>query len=56
VPGFEAWRWAFFVPGGLYLLAGIATLAMGQDACDGDYRDLKKSGAMAKKVCEQCFW
>lgn len=50
VPEFEAWRWAFFVPGGLYLIAGISTLLFGQDAPDGDYRDLKKNGQMAKKV------
>lgn len=48
VPGFEAWRWAFFVPGGIFLLVGIVTLLSGQDAPDGDYRDLKASGKMAK--------
>lgn len=54
VPGFQAWRWAFFVPGGLYLLSGLSVLFGGVDAPDGDFRDLKASGKMAKKVggCE----
>lgn len=44
---FTAWRWAFFVPGGIFLIMGALSLMYGQDAPQGDYRDLKKSGVMA---------
>ncbi|KAL6746826.1 major facilitator superfamily domain-containing protein [Haematococcus lacustris] len=47
VPGFQAWRWSFFIPGGIYIVTGIVVLLFGQDAPDGDFRDLKRSGAMA---------
>ncbi|KAJ9531505.1 hypothetical protein QJQ45_015034, partial [Haematococcus lacustris] len=47
VPGFQAWRWSFFIPGGIYIIVGIVVLLFGQDAPDGDFRDLKRSGAMA---------
>ncbi|GFH26803.1 nitrate/nitrite transporter [Haematococcus lacustris] len=47
VPGFQAWRWSFFIPGGIYIVVGIVVLLFGQDAPDGDFRDLKRSGAMA---------
>jgi hypothetical protein len=30
VPGFSAWRWAFFIPGGIYILCGIVALLFGQ--------------------------
>jgi NNP family nitrate/nitrite transporter-like MFS transporter len=35
VPQFEAWRWAFFVPGGIYLLFGVGVLLCAQDLPDG---------------------
>jgi hypothetical protein len=45
VPGYQAWRWAFFVPGGIYVLFGLLTLALGQEHASGkDYRTLKKVG------------
>lgn len=47
VPSFTAWRYAFWVPGGIYIFMGVVTMMFGQDAPTGDYRDLKKSGEMA---------
>jgi NNP family nitrate/nitrite transporter-like MFS transporter len=39
VPSFQAWRWAFFVPGGLYIFFAVLTLAFGIDSPTGkDYR------------------
>mmetsp|Transcript_5328 Transcript_5328/g.9214 ORF Transcript_5328/g.9214 Transcript_5328/m.9214 type:complete len:551 (-) Transcript_5328:681-2333(-) len=48
VPGFSAWRFSFFIPGGLFIVVGVVVLMYGVDAPDGDYRDLKASGAMSK--------
>ncbi|MEW5298466.1 MAG: hypothetical protein WDW36_001587 [Sanguina aurantia] len=45
-PVFEAWRWAFFIPGALYVIVAIVALLVGQDTPHGDFRDLKKSGVM----------
>lgn len=45
-PVFEAWRWAFFIPGALYVIVAIVSLLVGQDTPHGDFRDLKKSGVM----------
>ncbi|KAG1677418.1 hypothetical protein FOA52_001873 [Chlamydomonas sp. UWO 241] len=47
VPAFEAWRWAFFVPGGIFLVLGLLTWMTGWDAPRGDYRVLKANGEMA---------
>ena len=30
VPEFEAWRWAFFLPGGLFILITFLILILGQ--------------------------
>jgi nitrate/nitrite transporter NarK len=30
VPGFSAWRWAFFIPGAIYIICGIFALLFGQ--------------------------
>lgn len=30
VPEFEAWRWAFFLPGGLFILITFLVLILGQ--------------------------
>lgn len=49
VPAFSAWRYAFFVPAGAFMLCGTTCMVLGQDAPDGDFRDLQASGAMAKK-------
>jgi NNP family nitrate/nitrite transporter-like MFS transporter len=48
VAPFTAWRWAFFVPAGLQVILTIATLAFAQDLPDGQYKDLRAKGAMAK--------
>ncbi|KAG2489122.1 hypothetical protein HYH03_012348 [Edaphochlamys debaryana] len=49
-PGYQAWRWSFFVPGGLYILTSLATLLYGIDHPSGkDYRDLKKEGTLKTK-------
>lgn len=47
---YSAWRWTFFVPGGIYILAGLITLMFGVDSPLGDFRDLRKNGIMAKKA------
>nr|CAD60538.1 NRT2;3 protein [Chlamydomonas reinhardtii] len=50
VPGYQAWRWAFFVPAVFYIATALATLALGIDHPSGkDYRDLKKEGALKSK-------
>lgn len=46
VPLYESWRWAFFVPGALFLVTGVACLVFGQDAPTGDYRALKAAGEL----------
>jgi len=55
VPSFSAWRWTFFVPGGFYILAGLATLMLGIDSPLGDFRDLRKSGVMAKDAAKSAW-
>ncbi|GIM04197.1 hypothetical protein Vretimale_8817 [Volvox reticuliferus] len=50
VPGFQAWRWAFFVPGGIFIINAVSTLILGIDHPSGkDYRDLKKDGTLKAK-------
>ncbi|KAG2431535.1 hypothetical protein HXX76_009549 [Chlamydomonas incerta] len=50
VPGYQAWRWAFFVPGGIYIVTATLTLLLGIDHPSGkDYRDLKKEGTLKSK-------
>ncbi len=49
-PGFQAWRYAFFVPGGIYILTAVFTLMFGIDHPSGkDYRTLKKDGTLKAK-------
>lgn len=33
VPGFTAWRWAFFVPGGMFLVLAIMVFLFSQGKC-----------------------
>ncbi|KAG1663217.1 hypothetical protein FOA52_011310 [Chlamydomonas sp. UWO 241] len=47
VPAFEAWRWAFMVPGGIFLIMGLLTWSTGWDAPRGDFRVLKENGEIA---------
>ncbi len=42
-PGFTAWRWAFMVPGSMFLLLAILVLLFSQDTPNGSYRDLRKT-------------
>jgi len=48
VSPFVAWRWAFFVPGCMHLLAGALILLVGQDLPDGNYDQLQRRGDMKK--------
>lgn len=43
-----AWRYAFFVPGYMHILAGIMLLFFSQDLPDGNFAELKKGGKMAQ--------
>jgi len=48
VAPFTAWRWAFFVPAGFQMILAICTVAFAQDLPDGQYKDLRAKGALAK--------
>jgi NNP family nitrate/nitrite transporter-like MFS transporter len=41
---FAAWRYVFFVPGVLQLVAAFLILEYSQDLPDGQYAQLRKSG------------
>jgi len=45
---FSAWRRVFFIHGCFHILAGLMVLAVGQDMPEGNYSDLKATGAMRK--------
>jgi NNP family nitrate/nitrite transporter-like MFS transporter len=49
ITAFVAWRWSFLVPGCFQLLMTAGVLFLAQDLPDGNYTDLKKSGAMRKQ-------
>lgn len=48
VPLFEAWRWAFFVPGACHVLIAFLIMLVSQDLPDGNYHELKKKGIQPK--------
>ena len=50
VQSYSAWRWTFFVPGGLYIISGLVTLMFSVDSPLGDFRDMRKNGILGKKV------
>ncbi|CAM8876711.1 unnamed protein product [Rhodiola kirilowii] len=45
---FTAWRIAFFIPALFQTLTAIAVMLFGQDMPDGNFKNLQKSGDMAK--------
>lgn len=47
-PDFEAWRWAFFVPGFMHVIVSMFILFLATDLPDGNYALLKKKGGMSK--------
>ena len=47
-PAFEAWRWAFFVPGFFHIISGIGILFFSTDLPTGNYAALKAKGGMTK--------
>jgi len=50
VQPFTAWRWAFFVPAAFQTVLTVCTLAFAQDMPDGQYKDLRATGAMVKPM------
>jgi MFS transporter, NNP family, nitrate/nitrite transporter len=48
MPGFIAWRWAFFVPASFQVILMVLVLSFAQDLPDGNYLDLRSAGALAK--------
>jgi NNP family nitrate/nitrite transporter-like MFS transporter len=48
VPEFEAWRWAFFVPGACHVIIAFLVMVAATDLPDGNYIDLKKQGVKEK--------
>jgi MFS transporter, NNP family, nitrate/nitrite transporter len=47
-PDYLAWRVAYFIPASLQILIGMCILLFAQDMPLGNYRDLRRSGAMKK--------
>lgn len=54
-PQYQAWRWAFFVPGAMHVIIAAMILAFGQDMPYGSFYDLKKKGAKDKAATHQEF-
>lgn len=52
----QAWRWAFFVPGGLQIVTCILVMLFSQDLPDGNYVELRKRGTIAKKPGGWHIW
>lgn len=48
VPEYEAWRWAFFVPGAAHVIVAFVIMMISQDLPDGNYHELKKKGVQPK--------
>lgn len=48
VPEFEAWRWAFFVPGAVHIIVAFVIMFFSQDLPDGNYRELKRKGVQPR--------
>eukprot|EP00798_Chlamydomonas_sp_ICE-L_P021321 gene21321-28253_t len=48
VPAFHAWRYAFFIPGGIFVLLGVVSMLFSQDAPQGDYRMMKETGQLTQ--------
>jgi MFS transporter, NNP family, nitrate/nitrite transporter len=48
-PKFTAWRWAFYLPAALHLLAGAAVFLFGQDVPAGRTADIKQAGGVEDK-------
>jgi len=48
VPEYEAWRWAFFLPGACHVIIAGVIMLVAQDLPDGNYHELKKKGLQQK--------
>jgi len=55
MPGFIAWRWAFFVPASCHVIMGITVMLFSQDMPLGNYRELAAM-AVRKKDTSPNAW
>jgi NNP family nitrate/nitrite transporter-like MFS transporter len=54
-PDYQAWRWAFFVPGAMHVLVALLVILLGQDLPGGSFAELKRKGSKDKASSHREF-